>query len=213
MANWCYNSISFSGSKKSILLLIDRIEQSDKSEGILIHSSDVVDGYFFDVVQHESQDVCLSLTYESKWDHNYGDVAAICKEFGLTAHAEFEEPSNNYYGECDYYADGTFKKSLISQYFFAEVEFSYETDQYEYRGGSWDYVDNLIQDEYLPWVKELLQNSDRDTADTVMNISENWLRRAVGNYEDAEAIIRLLTSTDIENVMLGLTFYNTIVKL
>lgn len=212
MANWCNNTVHFYGSKESILSLENRIEQSDKSEGISIHSSDVIDGYFFDITLHDSSEG-LTIGYESKWVHNFGDVAAICKEFNLIAHSEFEEPGIDYYGKCDYQSDGTFEEFFVSEFFFQEVEFNYETDQYDYRGGSWDYVDDLIQDEYFAWLKELLQTSDKDTAEIVMQISDSCLKQAVGtSHEDAEAIVRLITSTDVENVMLGLTFYNSIIK-
>jgi hypothetical protein len=139
-------------------------------------------------------------------------VAEICREFNLTASAEFEEPSCDIYGSCEYKSDGTFKESVISEYFFQEVEFNCDTDMYDYRGGEWSYVDDLIQDEYLTWVKEWVTGADKDSAEVLMQISDSWIERAVGSHENAEGIVRLLTSEDKQNVELGITLYNSIVK-
>jgi hypothetical protein len=209
MPNWCNNTIEFQGKKENLDLLKSKITQS--YDGQLLHSSIVVDSYFFDILIHDgSSENVLTLTYDSKWTHNFGDVAEICKEFNLTANAEFGEPSNDYYGECDYNADGTYRESFISEAFLSEVEYNYDTDVREYRGGEWEYIDDLIQDEYLPWVKELIESAYDDDAETFMTISSDYISRAVGNKDNAKQLIQLLTSRDIPSIKLGLILYKTI---
>jgi hypothetical protein len=170
------------------------------------------DGHFFDVMMHDSGDDSLSISYESRWTHNFCDVAAICKEYNLTAYAEFDENGCDYHGSCDYSNDGTYKESFISEYFFREVEYNYETDMYEYREGEWENVNDLIDDEYLSWVKELLTDSDDNDIDTIMQISGSWIEAAVGQHESADAVVQLLLSMDVQNVKLGTVLYKSIIK-
>ena len=205
MPNWCGNYVSFFGEKNDIQKLKDVISKLDESSGGLLHSGNVINSYFFDVYIAEDSDDYINIRYESKWDHNKDDVAAVCKEFNLTAEASFDEEGNNIIGTCLFKSDGTYECDYVSPLFFYEIEWSEKEEAYEYRGNWWNYLKELVDDMYQKWVYEMVETMNMRAVISISDVRiKESVNKKIHNEQDAEKLSSYICSVDHENVELGL---------
>jgi len=111
MANWCSNTVDFSGSKKNINNLHQLFEktveiQNKSSLGQLLFSLEgVIDGYMFTINYDLVDEDYLQVTYESKWNPIPHDMVRIAQMFELTFIYNYQEEGNQLYGVYNF--DGT----------------------------------------------------------------------------------------------------------
>ncbi len=149
MANYCYNWISFDGSKTALNKLEEKLKTYDKAEYFTEWSEYVIgkgeldggEGFekkygtdfgvyymygtkWFDF-EIECNDNGLIVIGDSAWSPPIKLVEEICKKYELEACIEYEEPG------CGFAGRTTFNQSGIVK----DEEYSY---------GEWRYIENII---------------------------------------------------------------------
>jgi hypothetical protein len=161
MPNWCSNYTTFKGSKENIEALNNAInkaierETADK-QAQTIHSSEVKDGYFFDLYNNGIEHEELTIFYETRWSPNLDDLALLCKEFGVDADTEFNEDGCQVYGTAKVYSDGTYTDEYVEQEFYNLIDYDEETNLYIYDGIGYEVMHEIIEDHYSTWKEKNL---------------------------------------------------------
>jgi hypothetical protein len=161
MPNWCSNYTTFKGSKENIEALNNAInkaierETADK-QAQTIHSSEVKDGYFFDLYNNGIEHEELTIFYETRWSPNLDDLALLCKEFGVDADTEFNEDGCQVYGTAKVYSDGTYTDEYVEQEFYNLIDYDEETNLYIYDGVGYEVMHEIIEDHYSTWKEKNL---------------------------------------------------------
>jgi len=161
MPNWCSNYTTFKGSKENIEALNNAInkaierETADK-QGQAIHSSEVKDGYFFDLYNNGIEHEELTIFYETRWSPNLDDLAVLCKEYGVDAETEFNESGCQVHGTAKVYSDGTYTDEYVEQEFLDSIEWDEETNLYIYDGVGYEVMHEIIEDHYSTWKEKNL---------------------------------------------------------
>jgi len=161
MPNWCSNYTTFKGSKENIEALNNAInkaierETADK-QAQAIHSSEVKDGYFFDLYNNGIEHEELTIFYETRWSPNLDDLALLCKEYGVDADTEFNEDGCQVYGTAKVYSDGTYTDEYVEQEFYNLIDYDEETNLYIYDGVGYEIMHEIIEDHYSTWKEKNL---------------------------------------------------------
>jgi len=161
MPNWCSNYTTFKGSKENIEALNNAInkaierETADK-QAQTIHSSEVKDGYFFDLYSNGIEHEELTISYETRWSPNLEDLALLCKEYGVDAETEFNEPGCQVHGIANVYSDGTYVYEYVEQEFLDSIEWDEDTCLYTYNGEEYEVFEEIIEDHYSTWKEKNL---------------------------------------------------------
>lgn len=156
MPNWCSNYTTFKGSKENIEALNNAINKAIERETAekqaqKIHSSEIKDGYFFDLYSHGIEHEELSISYETRWSPNLDDLALLCKEFGVDADTEFDEGGCDVHGTANVYSDGTYVDEYVEQAFLDKIEWNEMSDLYTYNGKEYEIKQEIIDFEYKNW--------------------------------------------------------------
>ena len=156
MPNWCANYTTFKGSKENIEALNNAINKAIERESAerqaqAIHSSEVKEGYFFDLYNNGIEHEDLTIMYDTRWSPNIDDLALLCKEFGVDAETEFNEPGCDIYGTANVYSDGTYLTEFVEQEFLDSIEFNEDTCLYTYNGEEYEVLADIIDDHYSTW--------------------------------------------------------------
>jgi hypothetical protein len=156
MPNWCSNYTTFKGSKENIASLNDAINKAIERESAeryaqAIHSSEVKDGYFFDLYNYGIEHEELRVLYVTRWSPNIEDLAVLCKEFGVDAETEFNEPGCQVHGVAWVYSDGTYTEEYVDEEFLDLIEYDITTDLYTYNGEEYEVFEEIIEDHYSTW--------------------------------------------------------------
>jgi hypothetical protein len=161
MPNWCSNYTTFKGSKENIEALNNAINKAIERETAerqaqTIHSSEVKEGYFFDLYSNGIEHGELTIFYDTRWSPNIDDLAVLCKEYGVDAETEFNEPGCQVHGIAWVYADGTYKDEYVEQEFLDSIEYDITTDLYTYNGEEYEVFEEIIEDHYSTWKEKNL---------------------------------------------------------
>ena len=156
MPNWCANYTTFRGSKENIEALNNAINKAIERETAekqaqKIHSSEVKDGHFFDLYNYGIEHEELRVLYETRWSPNLDDLALLCKEFGVDAETEFNEPGCQVHGTANLYSDGTYAEECVEQEFLDLIEWDMDTSLYTYNGEEYEVFEEIIEDHYSTW--------------------------------------------------------------
>jgi hypothetical protein len=156
MPNWCSNYTIFRGSKENIASLNDAINKAIERETAerhaqAIHSSEIQDGYFFDLYSNGIEHEELTISYETRWSPNLDDLAVLCKEFGVDAETEFNEPGCQVHGTAKVYSNGTYLTEFVEEEFLDLIEYDITTDLYTYNGEDYGVFEEIIEDHYSTW--------------------------------------------------------------
>jgi hypothetical protein len=156
MPNWCSNYTTFKGSKENIEALNNAINKAIDRETAersaqAIHSQEVQDGYFFDLYSNGIEHKELTIMYETRWSPNLEDLALLCKEFGVDAETEFNEPGCDVYGTANVYSDGTYKDEYVEQEFLDSIEWDEDTCLYTYNGEEYESMGDIIAYHFSTW--------------------------------------------------------------
>ena len=156
MPNWCNNYTTFKGSKENIEALNNAINKAIERETAekqsqKIHSSELQDGYFFDILNHGIEHGELSISYDTGWSPNLDDLSILCKEFEVDAETEFDEGGCDVHGTANVYSDGTYVNEYVEQAFLDLIEWDMDTDLYTYNGKEYEVKQEIIDFEYQKW--------------------------------------------------------------
>jgi hypothetical protein len=156
MPNWCANYTTFKGSKENIEALNNAINKAIERETAekqaqKIHSSELQDGYFFDIYSNGIEHGELSISYETRWSPNLDDLSILCKEFEVDAETEFDEGGCDVHGTANVYSDGTYVDEYVEQAFLDLIEYDMDTDLYSFNGKEYEIKQEIIDFEYKNW--------------------------------------------------------------
>jgi hypothetical protein len=156
MPNWCSNYTTFKGSKENIESLNNAINKAIERENCekqaqKIHSSELQDGYFFDILNHGIEQGELSISYDTKWTPNLDDLSILCKEFEVDAETEYDEGGCDVHGTANVYSDGTYVDEYVEHEFLDLIEYDMDTDLYTYNGKEYEIKQEIIDFEYKNW--------------------------------------------------------------
>lgn len=156
MPNWCNNVATFSGEKENLDNLFNAIraairKEEETREGQKIHSSEIKEGYFFDMYFDGD-----TLYYETRWSPNVEDVAELCKEFSVSADVEFSEPGCQIHGVGYCYEDGTYMTEYVNQRFLEKIEYDMDKNVYLYNENEYESEDLIIETHYKTWKEKNL---------------------------------------------------------
>ena len=114
MANWCNNSLTFTGSKDNILnlskIILEMKHRGDKqNQGVLpIIQEDTNDLHFFYIEYlqdslndnlKDEDDHFIYINYQTKWNPNIHSVTWLSRKMGVSFELDYEESGNLIYGK------------------------------------------------------------------------------------------------------------------
>lgn len=148
MANWCYNTVEFTGEEiavKKIMELFASMEQKENETkvGQLPDFITCDDGYFFSLCGYSEN----SLSYETKWSPNIGNVVEIAKKFDVNFIMTYEELGSNIFGKAIYTAGN----DEVVDYYLTDEDFNRydwndEEGYYLFDGVEYESSDDILMD-------------------------------------------------------------------
>lgn len=156
MPNWCSNYTTFKGSKENIEALNNAINKAIERENCekqaqKIHSSEVKEGHFFDIFNNGIEYGELTISYDTRWSPNIDDLAVLCKEYGVDAETEFNEPGCQVRGTAKVYSNGAYLTEFVEEEFLDLIEYDITTGLYTYNGEEYEVFEEIIEDHYSTW--------------------------------------------------------------
>lgn len=150
MANWCSNTVIFSGSEKNLENLsklmnktIELQKLNDWNGQILFGLEGILDGYLFDIRYED----CV-LYFESKWITLPNEMVRIAQLFDLTFIYEYSEFGSELYGKYTYDSDGNLYDQCLNDDDIDQcrIKSDDDLDDEEYNLSELDYnkIDELI---------------------------------------------------------------------
>ena len=122
------------------------LRQEEKHEGQKIHSSEVQEGYFFDIYFDSG-----ILHYTSKWSPNLKDLALLCKEFEVCAEVVFVESGCRIFGWAKVKSDGTYTDDYVDNEFLDLIEYDYDKDMYLFMDEYYESIGEIVEQHYSFW--------------------------------------------------------------
>lgn len=140
MANWCSNTVRFTGNEESadkmLQLFKTMMEQEKKSgEGQIPDFVQNKDGYFFEIYQNQT-DEC-SFQYETKWCPNIEVVYLISDHYNTEFVLEYAELGSCIYGRTTY-QNHVLDDVCLDFSDFDKFQHDEETDTYQFEAGNYD---------------------------------------------------------------------------
>ena len=156
MANHCYNYVSFSGKKEMLIELKEGIKEAEAAtndkyfyqfcDRVVKADPSVKKDYLFYgtkwfeyEIDHHGDTMCMQ--GDSAWGPPQRFVEAMCKQYGLCAILEYEEPGNDFAGIIKYDSTGE-----IEHEEFTYHELQYNTDFYYWKEEILDMYDDSEDD-------------------------------------------------------------------
>lgn len=140
MANWCSNTVTFTGNEeatdKIIALFKTMMEQENKSgEGQIPDFVQEKSGFFFEIYQNET-DEC-SFQYETKWCPNIEVLYIISDHYNAGFILNYAELGNCIFGKTTY-QNQVVDDACLDFGDFDKYEYNEETDTYQFEGETYD---------------------------------------------------------------------------
>lgn len=134
MANWCSNTVTFTGSKEStdkiVQLFQTMSEQEEKSgEGQVPDFVQNKDGFFFEIYQNET-DQCI-FQYETKWCPNIEVLYLISDHYNVGFILEYAELGCCIFGRTAY-QNQVLDDICLDFSDFDNYSYDEETDTYQF---------------------------------------------------------------------------------
>lgn len=139
MANWCFNSVTFSGSESNtnkVIELFNQLHKQEKKEQCG-QKPDFVQGdnYFFNIVINED----INIQFESRWSPIISELVEIAKEFDLDFESTYEENGNLIFGKAIYKSGNEEAEILnLTDADFNLFDYDEEKDTYIYNGEEYE---------------------------------------------------------------------------
>lgn len=149
MANWCSNTIHFTGDEKNIKTLTrlfeKTIEVQEKTRlGQILYSLEgVADGYMFDISINETETDSLSITFESKWSPLPDDMLRIAQFLNVDFEYTYDESGMELYGKC-IYSDGELRSVELDQEQIDSCKYPCEEPDEDYQEIDYDKLYDLL---------------------------------------------------------------------
>lgn len=138
MANWCINTVTFTGSQGSLDNIIDlfhaMIENERKEQnGQIPCFSNSREGFFFETYQIGNE---CTFQYETKWCSNIEILYEIAEYYKAGFVLHYEELGSALFGRT-IYENRILNNLCLGQSDFEMLCFNYETDCFEFEGKSY----------------------------------------------------------------------------
>ena len=161
MANWCYNSVTFSGPQKKLEELFNMIKFLETKANL--NNSGVIPDFIEDNPELMAKDdmlymfdICYSedsfdfISFYSKWSPALDTIYEIAKQIGISFEHEYDESSNSIYGLASYnHQTGAYKNTYLNEDDFDSIKeeydevsgiewYSFEGKDYEMKEDIWE---------------------------------------------------------------------------
>lgn len=161
MANWCYNSVTFSGPQKKLEELFNMIKFLETKANLnnsgvipdfiednpeLMAKDDML--YMFDIYYSEYSFDYMS--FSSKWGPALDTVYEIGKKLGLSFKHFYDESSNMIYGSSFYNNEtGEYYNIYLNDDDFNKIEENYDeelgVDWYSFEGAGYEVREDILE--------------------------------------------------------------------
>ena len=161
MANWCYNSVTFSGPQEKLEELFNMIKFLEikanlNNSGVipdfiednpeLMAKDDML--YMFDIYYPENSFDFIS--FYSKWNPALDTVYEIAKQIGVSFEHEYDEIANNIYGLASYnHQTGEYKNTYLDDDDFDSIKEEYDEDLgvewYPFEGKDYEVKEDIFE--------------------------------------------------------------------
>lgn len=158
MPNWCFNSVTFEGSKKSLKKLDSifktMIKEQDKNDGegqhpTCIEADKENDLYMFDI---DYSDGCL--TFTSRWSPALTTIQKLAEYLKLNSYEHFYEESGNMIYGTAFWSEGICVDYCLQDSDYAEFTYDEENDTYTFRGEKYEsdaeILETLLEEKIKP---------------------------------------------------------------
>lgn len=140
MANWCSNTVRFTGNEESadkiLQLFKTMMEQENKSgEGQIPDFVQHKDGYFFEIYQNEAEE--CSFQYETKWCPNIEVLYLISDYYKAGFVLEYAELGSCIYGRTTY-QNQVLEDVCLDFSDFNKYQYDEETETCHFEGETYD---------------------------------------------------------------------------
>ena len=153
MANWCFNTVVFSGSEnneKKVIELFNQLHEQEIKEQCG-QKPDFVQGdnYFFNIVINDE----TNIQFESRWTPIISELVEIAKEYDLNFECTYEECGNQIFGKA-IYTSGNEEAEILDLTDEDHDLFNYdeEKDTYIYNGeeyeGDFEILENIWEKKF-----------------------------------------------------------------
>ncbi|WP_312299138.1 hypothetical protein [Chryseobacterium sp.] len=175
MANWCSNTVTFTGKQENLNNIIGlfqtMIENENKERsGQLPCFSNNKEGCFFETYQIEDE---CTFQYETKWCPNIEILYEIAEYYKVGFILHYEELGSALFGRA-VYDNQTLNNVCLEQSDFEMLCFNCETDCFEFEGKSYyselDILEILLERK-IKLSNPLLFNTDLDYESKIKNRS------------------------------------------
>ena len=116
MANWAQNYVVFTGEQAEINNILEEFTKMNingykSNTGQAFKDLEIIDDWFFDIEMEQAED--NTIKYQTKWGANPFDLIAIAKLYKTVGFKlEYEESSNELYGEYKYEKGLLYKREI-----------------------------------------------------------------------------------------------------
>ena len=136
MANWCSNTVTFTGSggatDKILQLFKTMMEHENKSkEGQIPDFAQEKNGYFFEIYWNETEP--CSFQYETKWCPNIEVLYIISHHYNAGFVLDYAELGSCIFGRTTYH-DQVIDDICLDFGDFDKYQYDEETDTYQFEG-------------------------------------------------------------------------------
>lgn len=161
MANWCDNSVTFSGPQKKLEELFNMIRSLEikanlSNKGVLpdfiednpelMAKDDML--YMFDI--YYSEDSFDFISFSSKWSPALGTIYEIAKQIGISFEHEYDESLNSIYGLASYnHQTGEYKNTYLDEDDFDSIKEEYDEvsgiEWYSFEGKDYEVKEDILE--------------------------------------------------------------------
>lgn len=161
MANWCNNSVTFSGPQKKLEEVFNMIKFLEiksylNNRGVipdfienspeLMAKDDML--YMFDI--YYSEDSFDFISFSSKWSPALDTVYEIGKQIGVSFEHEYDESSNMIYGIASYnHQTGEYKNTYLDDDDFEQIKEEYDEvsgiEWYSFEGEDYEVKEDILE--------------------------------------------------------------------
>jgi hypothetical protein len=144
MANWCFNTVRFTGEENR-LTEIKELFQGMAARSIAEEKGQLPpfitseEGYFFEV-DFSGDYLC----YQTRWTPNLELMHKVGKYFGVDYTHDYDESSNGIYGQANY-RNGHWRDIYLGDAEFEQYHYLDDTELYYFEGDTYDTDGEILE--------------------------------------------------------------------
>ena len=117
MANWCYNTVTYTGRKGNIEKIFSDLERLKQEQiqyghGVSLLPQSKTNKYMFDLEVEDPTDSEVIIRFVTKWYISIEDFKNICEKYRVNVTCEYEECGMSIYGNYQYVYGGLLDKII-----------------------------------------------------------------------------------------------------